>query len=236
LPESFFKQKQKPAPESVKAFLSCSVRPRDKALVDAMAELLREHHFTCVTPGRNVSVSAHPDDAVRQVMEECDCLIGIATARLTAADIDQPNSTLQLATPYLVQEAGAAHQLGMPFLVFKTEEIVLQGITSRNAFLSIKDELGPTGRPLVANTEMMTTALQDLRKRALARRQVRERAKLWDFTKSVVAAGVAAYGGLTLLEQASRPNCFGTFHHKAPECKECSFKPDCKAAKARDAG
>lgn len=236
MPNPFIRQKRTPAPAPVNAFLSCSVRPRDAALVEAMAALLREHHFNCYTPGRNVSVAAHPDDAVKQIMSRCDCLIGVATARFAAADIDRPASTLQLATPYLVQETGAAHQLGMPFLIFKTEDIALQGITSRNAFITIKDSLGPNGRPRVESKERMSTALQDLHARALARQKKQKLANLWETASGVVATGAVILGGFTLLERASRPGCFGEFYYQAPECKGCSFKPECKVEKARRAG
>lgn len=236
MPDPYLQQKRKPAPAPVNAFLSCSVRPRDAALVNAMAALLREHHFNCVTPGRNVSVAAHPDDAVKQIMERCDCLIGVATTRFAAADVDRPSFTLQLATPYLVQETGAAHQLGMPFLIFKTADITLQGITSKNAFIKIKDELGPTGRPQVASKAQMTTALQDLHARALARSKERKRASFWDTVSDVVTKGVAIWGGLALLERAARPGCFGEFYYQAPECKGCAYKPECKVEKARRGG
>lgn len=234
--DPFIQKKQASAPEPVNAFLSCSVRPRDANLVNAMAALLREHHFNCITPGRNVSVAAHPDDAVKEIMERCDCLIGVATTRFAAADIDRPSFTLQLATPYLVQEAGAAHQIGMPFLIFKTEDIALQGITSKNAFITIKEELGPTGRPQVDSKARMTTALQDLYARALARRKEKKKAKLWGTVSGIVTTGAAVLGGLTLLDRASRPSCFGDFYYLDPECKGCAFKPECKVEKARLGG
>lgn len=236
MPDPFLRQKRAPAPATVNAFLSCSVRPRDAALVSAMAALLREHNFNCITPGRNVSVAAHPDDAVKQIMERCDCLIGVATTRFAASDVDRPSFTLQLATPYLVQETGAAHQLGMPFLIFKTADITLQGITSKNAFIRIKDELGAAGRPQVESKAQMTTALQDLHARALARRKERKLADLWETVSGVVAAGAALWGGIALVDRAIRPSCFGEFYYLAPECKGCAYKPECKGEKARLAG
>jgi hypothetical protein len=100
------------------AFLSCSVRPTDGALVDSLVKrVLAPHGFRCFTIGRNVSLAEQTDNAVRSLMNSCECLIGIATKRLDATDRDFPDRTLSIATPYLLQETAMAHQIELPFLL-----------------------------------------------------------------------------------------------------------------------
>lgn len=107
----------------VTAFLSCSVRHNDWPLVDALEEkVLRPLGFRCFTIGRNISLTDQPDNAVRRLMGSCECLIGVATERLTATDRDAPEKTLTLATPYLLQETSMAFQAELPFLVFKPQK------------------------------------------------------------------------------------------------------------------
>ena len=95
----------------VTTFLSCSVRPKDWPLVDALVErVLVPHGFRCFTIGRNVSLADQTDDAIRRLMTTCECLIGVATERLSATDRDFPSKTLSMATPYLLQETSMAFQ------------------------------------------------------------------------------------------------------------------------------
>jgi len=77
------------------------------------------------------------DDAVRELVQRVDCLIGVATVRFDAADRSLPNRTLCLATPYLLEETAMAHQRRLPFLVFKTPEVTLQGVAARNLYLEV---------------------------------------------------------------------------------------------------
>src|ERR1039458_4709715 len=107
----------------VTTFLSCSVRPRDWPLVDALAQkVLGPQGFHCFTVGRNVSLPEQSDDAIRRLMSSCECLIGVATERLAATDRDFPARTLTIATPYLLQETSMAFQAELPFLMFKTRD------------------------------------------------------------------------------------------------------------------
>src|SRR5579864_9583696 len=109
----------KPEGDYVTAFVSCSVRPEDRPLVDAIEDkVLSPMGFRCLTVGRNISLPDQVDDAIRDVMDRVDCLIGIATVRLEAAEHSVPNHTLKLASPYIIQESGMAHQRRIPVLMF----------------------------------------------------------------------------------------------------------------------
>lgn len=62
----------------VTTFLSCSVRPRDWPLVDAVAlKVLAPQGFQCFTVGRNVSLPEQSDDAI----SPADELLGVPDRR-----------------------------------------------------------------------------------------------------------------------------------------------------------
>lgn len=220
-----------PVPTPVKAFLSCSVRPRDKALVDAIARMVTERGFHCHTIGRDDSRPAQADDAVKQLMDTCDCLIGVATTRHLAHDVDRPTETLHLATPYLVQEAGAAHQVGLPFVMFRVGDVVPQAITNRNLWFEVKEYLSPNGRVLVKNRAAMDACLTHLYELALAKQKERERNKVLNVVKNVVTAGAAMVGGAFALDYMGRPGCYGTYDGRTSECKGCSYAQKCRIEK-----
>ncbi len=219
------------------AFLSCSVDPSDRPVVQAVANLLTKRGFQCRTVGRNWSAIGQPDDVMRKLVDESDCLVGIATARLSAVDHRNPNQTLTLATPYLLQETAMAHQRDLPFLIFKATDVDLQGVTARNLYVPIERTVGEQGRlRLIPGTDRakVRAALDDLMAKAVARRKQRESDEFWGKAKNlglVLAAGGAAY---TALDVLSRPDCFGDFYHADPECKACGSRLKCKGKKAED--
>jgi hypothetical protein len=225
-------------PDSVKTFLSCSIRAGDRPLVGAIAQyVLEPMGFECVTVGRNVSGPDQPDDIVRKYMSECDCLIGIATKRLVGADDAFPDRTLVLATPYLLQETAMAHQEEMPFLIFKAPAVTLQGVTTRNLYIEVRPDLSPRGRPIfVAGRELLASSVRDLKARALARRTKRKSADLLQL--GLKGLGALAVGGIIVkgADLLSRPSCFGGFYYRDAECKDCSFRAKCKAEKALKGG
>src|ERR1700722_15328588 len=131
----------------VTTFLSCSVRPKDWPLVDALVKrVLEPQGFRCLTVGRNISLAEQSDDAIRKLMNSCECLIGVATERLNAKDRDFPAKTLSIATPYLLQETSMAFQADLPFLMFKAVGIALLGVTNRNLWIEIENELNKHGQ------------------------------------------------------------------------------------------
>jgi hypothetical protein len=74
-----------PETNYVTAFLSCSVRPEDQPLVNAIEnKVLSPMGFRCLTVGRNISLPDQVDDAIRDVIDRVDCLIGKPCLCLTA--------------------------------------------------------------------------------------------------------------------------------------------------------
>jgi hypothetical protein len=219
----------------VNAFLSCSVRPNDWPLVDAIdKKVLSPMGFRCFTVGRNVSLAEQTDDAVRRLVDSCECLIGIATERLSAVDRDIPNRTLSIATPYLLQETSMAFQSQLPFLMLKTQEVTLLGITNRNLWLNINAQLHNGRATFLSRKELVYSALRDLKQKALARRN----AVGWEQTKKSIgqlsALLVGSYGAYQGIDWLLRPQCFGNFYYKDPECKDCSYRQRCKVKKAEN--
>lgn len=219
----------------VTAFLSCSVRPGDRPLVDAMQKVLGAYGFECRTIGRNVSKAEQVDDAVKSLVAECDCLIGVATERFEAIDRTAPDRTLSMATPYVLQETSMAFQAGLPWFVFKTPGLTLHGVTNRNIWIEVQRQLSSKGTPrFKCSRSALDAALADLKSKAVAYRQKRWKDRVLSIgakAVSAVALGGAAVWGWS---RAARPECFGTFDYRAPECKGCPYKPDCKAEKNRN--
>ena len=219
------------------AFLSCSVDPADRPVVQAVANLLTRRGFQCRTVGRNWSAIGQPDDVMRKLVDESDCLVGIATARLSAVDHRNPNQTLTLATPYLLQEAAMAHQRDLPILIFKATDVHLQGVTARNLYVPIEKTVGEQGRlRLTPNTDraVVRAALDNLMVEALARRKRREEAIFWDKAKNFAIGAAVVGAGWKAIDVLSRPDCFGDFYHADPECKACGSRLKCKGKKAED--
>jgi hypothetical protein len=217
----------------VTAFLSCSVRPQDWPLVDALEKrVLAPRGFRCFTVGRNFSLADQSDDAIRRLMKSCECLIGVATERLTATDRDFPARTLTMATPYLLQEASMAFQVELPFLIFKTAEVSLQGITNRNLWIEIGKDLNENGQvKFHVKKDLLLSALADLKQKALQRRSQVE-ARQWKegigWLSTLVLGGVGLAKGADLL---LRPDCFGTFYYRDPACRTCEYRDRCKIEK-----
>ena len=217
----------------VTTFLSCSVRPRDWPLVDALAQkVLAPQGFHCFTVGRNVSLPEQSDDAIRRLMSSCECLIGVATERLAATDRDFPARTLTIATPYLLQETSMAFQAELPFLMFKTRDISLLGVTNRNLWIEIGSGLNDKGQVKIhARQELLLASLRDLKKQALERR-ARMTADQWKAAigglSTLVLGGIGLSKGIDIL---LRPACFGEFYYRDAECKQCDYRDRCKVEK-----
>ena len=216
----------------VTAFLSCSVRPKDWPLVDALEKkVLNPLGFRCFTIGRNVSLPDQPDDAVRRLMTACECLIGVATERLNATDRDAPSRTLSLATPYLLQETSMAFQAELPFLIFKTPEITLLGVTNRNLWLEIDGDLHNGRVRFNVKKDQLYSALRDLKQKALDRRSQMDREQAKRSVGWLSAILLGGYGVVQGVDRLMRPDCFGEFYYRDPECKDCNYRDRCKVEK-----
>lgn len=228
------------SPKPIRAFLSCSVRPRDKPLVDAVVNALRPIGIECYTIGRNSGSPDQVDDAIVRLMKQCDCLIGVASTRFDATDVDDPSRPLKLATSYLVGEGAMAHFAGMPWVVFKTPEVHLQANTGRNLYIEIQPTVRHGGKMVICTPKaVVDTTLRELKERAIARRAAISEASWRDtVTKGVAVVASTLVGGWALAkvaESATRPECFGEFYYRTPECKPCQYRADCKVEKARNA-
>jgi hypothetical protein len=213
-------------------FLSCSVRPKDWPLVDAVIkDVLTPMGFRCFTIGRNISLAEQTDDAIRKLLNSCECLIGVATERLSATDRDFPDQTLRIATPYLLQETSMAFQSELPFLMFKTEGITLLGVSSRNLWLEIERDM-PTGKVRFrSKKDLVYSALRDLKQKALERRAKMGRDQLKRTVGWLSGIAVGGYGLSRGVDLLLRPDCFGDFYYKDVECKECDYRNKCKVEK-----
>jgi hypothetical protein len=223
----------KPQTDYVTAFLSCSVRSEDAPLVAALdTKVLSPLGFRCLTVGRNVSLPEQTDDAIRNVIDQVDCLIGIATVRLEAADREFPNRTLRLASPYVLQETAMAHQRRLPFLIFKTG-VTLQGVTQRNLYIEIRPYLRD-GRPAFpGKKELVLSSLRALKTRALEYRKKRSRDDVVTAIGKLSAIVVGIQAFASFADWLQRPGCFGEFYYLDPQCKDYGYKGACEIEKLR---
>jgi hypothetical protein len=216
----------------VTAFLSCSVRPEDTKLVDGIARVLFQYGFRCLTVGRNVSSPAQVDDAIRELMNTVDCLIGIATARFEASEAAVSSEKLKLASPYILQETAMAHQRKLPFLIIKSPDVTLQGVTGRNLYVEVGPDM-PNGRPVfLCSRQLLASTLDELQKRAIKQRGINSRTKILNDLGRISMGVVGVYAACSAIDSVTRPNCFGNYYYRAPECKDCTYKPSCKVEKA----
>lgn len=123
-----------------------------------------------------------------------------------------------------------AFQAELPFLMFKAAGISLLGITNRNLWIEIENELNKSGQVRFRATtkESLLSALQDLKQKALQRR-----AKLAadQLKASVGWLSTLLIGGIGLtkgIDRLMRPNCFGNFYYQNPECKRCEYRDRCQ--------
>ncbi|MFN0139234.1 MAG: hypothetical protein ACKVQW_03995 [Pyrinomonadaceae bacterium] len=215
--------------EVVTTFLSCSVRPNDALLGRAIEEkVLAPMGFRCFAIGRNVSLADQTDDAIKRLMGSCECLVGVATERLNATDRNFPDQTPRIATPYLLQETSMAFQSNRPFLIIKTKDRNLQGITNRNLRLEIEPELSTSGKPSFHDhPPNIHSGSRDLKGKALERRAKLGIDKLKSsvgWLSSIVVGTVALSKGIDWVLQ---PNSFGEFYYRDAECKRCSYREEC---------
>jgi hypothetical protein len=189
--------------------------------------------FRCLTVGRNISVPDQVDDAIREVIDRVDCLIGIATVRLDAAERSIPNRTLALASPYVLQESAMAHQRRLPFLIVKTPDVTLQGVSARNLYIEVQNAM-PNGRPVFrGRRELLESTLNELKRRAHEHRKQRSQGELLANIGKLSTVAVGTWMAGSFADWLTRPNCFGDYYYRAPECKDCSYKAACKVEKAR---
>jgi hypothetical protein len=171
------------------------------------------------------------DDAVHRLLNLCECLIGVATERLNAVDRDFPDRTLSIATPYLLQETSMAFEAQLPFLIFKTAGVTLLGVTNKNLWIEIDGRLRNGRVKFNVTQELLLSSLRDLKQKALARRARMAREQLKASVGWLSTLVVGGYGLSRGIDLLLRPDCFGDFYYKDPECKPCDYRDRCKVKK-----
>lgn len=164
--------------------------------------------FRCLTVGRNFSAPDPVDNVIRSLLRSAHCLIGVATARLDAIDRGFPESTLVLTTPYLLEESSMAFQDNMPFLIFKTPEVTLQGVTRRNLSIEIKHELHNGRVQFFDKEELVLSSLGNLREQARERSQKQSRDEVISRLTKISALLGLGWAGKTIWDWYTRPRCF----------------------------
>lgn len=103
-----------------------------------------------------------------------------------------------------------AFQADLPFLIFKTPDVSLLGVTNRNLWIEIDAAVNDKGQVKIhARADLLLTSLRDLKRKALERRARRTADQFktsvgWLWT--LVVGGIGLAKGIDLL---LRPSCFG---------------------------
>lgn len=185
--------------DEVLAFVSCSVRASDKALIDALErDVLQRLGFRCVTVGRNVGGPMTADAAIKQWIDQAHCLIGVATARLAASEISDADAKFILPTPYLVQESAMAFQRGIPMLMLRASGVTLPAVTGTNLWLEIAPQLSNGRAKFLGGRDLVLATLRDLKAKALQRKNADGHAQMWQ-TVGKMSTAVVAVGAATKL-------------------------------------
>ncbi|QQS06926.1 MAG: hypothetical protein IPK50_08520 [Fibrobacterota bacterium] len=213
-------------------FLSCSVRTEDAEIVAAVERYLIQFGFRCFTVGRNYSIVGTPNQAVKNLIEQVDCLIGVATIRYSATDQSNPNNTLSLATPYITAESAMAFQADIPYVIIRTDGITLEATAKENIYITIAPNLNDGKLQFRDSKETISTLLNDLyskaQKRALSRK-IRTTQSVVGKISTAILGGAAIWKGFSW---AAQPECLGQFYYKDEVCKTCKYKNKCKAKKS----
>jgi hypothetical protein len=108
----------------------------------------------------------------------------------------------------------------------------LLGVTTRNLWIEIDDHLSTTGRVRFhAKPELLLSAIRDLKQKALQRRAKLAADQLktsLGWLSTLVVGGIGLSKGIDML---TRPDCFGNFYYRDPECKPCTYRDRCKIEK-----
>lgn len=215
------------------SFLSCSIHPGDLPIVECFVRsVLTPSGFKCFTVGRNYSAATDPHDAIKNLLNSTHCLIGIATKRLEVKSIFDPNSTLYYATTYLLQETSMAYFAGLPYLIFKTPEVTLPGVTGKNLYIDFEYNRERDRIKFKCSESLLLSALRDLSQRAKEYKRKKGAQVFKNFVGIGSTITLFGMGAAKLIDWANRPECFGTFYYKDRTCQECSYKEKCKIEKS----
>ncbi len=130
-----------------------------------------------------------------------------------------------------------AHQARLPFLIFKTPEVSLQGLTGRNLYVGINRDLSASGRPVFkASRDLVVSSLDELKRRAEARREQRTAAMRSSTLGDLAKAAVVGYGLFKGLEALGTPDCIGTFDDDEETCGDCGYRAKCIDRLLKNAG
>lgn len=218
----------------IHAFLSCSLHPNDKAIVDFIeAKLFTQNGFTTFTVGRNVSGVGYPPDVIIQRLKKAECLAAIVTARSSEVSIiDELKSNLRGA-PYVEQEAAIAIASNIPVACFKAKGVALPGMIGHKMYI----EFDPSDfeNSLRSQKTQVVAYIKDLKGQVLRQRRDRLINGAVRTAKNTLAT-IGAGGILSFLmaPKAPKPDCFGLIDLRYTECKECPIQAKCRAKKEMD--
>jgi hypothetical protein len=124
-----------------------------------------------------------------------------------------------------------AFQVDLPFLIFKTTGVTLLGVTNRNLWIEIDEQLNNGKVKFKVTRELLVSSLRDLKQKALSRRAQLNKEQLKESIGWLSTIFTAGYGLSKGIDRLLRPACLGDFYYRDPECKSCDYRDKCKVEK-----
>ncbi len=107
-----------------RTFVSRGIKPEDRVIGDPIVEMIKNWGFEATTVGIDkLTNTEQTDEAVRQEISSCECMIAIATRRYLDA-----LKGLWRTLEWLHGETGIAYGLNKPLLILTEENLLLEGL------------------------------------------------------------------------------------------------------------
>lgn len=178
-----------------KAFLSCSLRKKDRDFVDFVANILKHYQIEPFgTVGLLDSTTESPSSLMRANILKADIVVVIATKRYLTTDnhfYDESNAISEM----LHTEAGIAYALSKPVVVF-----VKEGTNVGNFLPSITQYISLDGSQ--SNLDTQNLLIKANLNSAIQKVEESRRKRKWDELGRIFVSGLAIYGGITIFNNA----------------------------------
>jgi len=177
-------------------FVSCSLREEDKPFIDLVTNILIHYNFNPFgTVGLYDASTDNPVALMKKNIDKCDFVVVAATKRYQTKDTHNEDKESNSLSEMIHNETGMAYMKSKPIVVFVEEGTNVGGFI-RNITQYIT--LDKSQENLDSQTNLILSLLND----ALQKVQAKRRSTAWKDLGSLLLKGLAAYGGLKLLNES----------------------------------
>lgn len=216
-----------------RAFLTASVRSSDQGIVAFFRHILRYEGIDCFTVGITHSAPEPTFASAKALMEKCECLVVVATARFEARDLGT-GKLLNLASGWIDSESGMAHMRSLPITVFKARGVDLQSLLGANVTQYFTFDPAFLPGFITSQGALLRSHLGALKRKMDSARSAAGWSKIASFAKVALPAALAWRLGTTSANsEAESWPCFGQFDGRTRECQDCKLATGCRSFRER---